>query len=83
LLIHPQHPSLPHLNARDKNGDTPVMLAVKKGNLAIVEELCEQPGIDLSLVNNDGLTALRMAEVAGYGGKMLELLRGGDDRGPA
>lgn len=48
------------INAQDIDGDTPLHIAVSKGNLAIIEYLLKQ-GAKLSLTNKQGETALHWA----------------------
>jgi ankyrin repeat protein len=48
------------LNIKDKNGDTPLHLAVRSGSLEAARALIEA-GADLSLANNEGDTPLQLA----------------------
>ncbi len=51
------------LNARDANGETPLMVAAKYGNMAAVQALIDA-GADLKAVNNGGKTARALAKAA-------------------
>ena len=46
-------------------GDTPLINAVKSGHQFIVRDLCDY-GADIHAMNNDGMTALTIANVEGY-----------------
>jgi ankyrin repeat protein len=50
------------LNIVDENGDTPLMMAVCKGHKEIVKLLSECMDVDLEFENNDGESALTLAE---------------------
>jgi len=67
-------------NARDANGDSPLMYAVYGGQLEVVRYLLDH-GADVNRRNSDGRTALHMAAYGGHA-DMLELLlaRGADIR---
>lgn len=52
------------INSRDSNGNTALMLAVRHRHGAAVRKLLDM-GADTALRNQEGLTALRMAEQAG------------------
>lgn len=60
------------INAEDKWGDTPLILAAEKNNLAIVTLLLDR-GADVNAKNTHGRTALAMAE-ARNDKKLVELL---------
>ena len=50
------------LNMQNDNGDTVLMMVVDDGrNIDVVRYLCELPGIDLGIKNNDDRTALNIA----------------------
>jgi uncharacterized protein len=53
------------LNIKDKKGNTPLMLAVIKGDEAIVKLLAAS-GANISLKNNAGKTALDLARENNY-----------------
>ena len=72
------HPTLTCLNARDSNGNTPLMAAVSYGSIHCVKLLLEKPGIDVNISTKDnsdgepyGQTALHLAYVK----DSLEILR--------
>ena len=46
------------LNMRDKNGESAVIAAVKRGHLDSVREMATVPGIDLSIRSSDGQTMI-------------------------
>jgi ankyrin repeat protein len=48
-------------NAKDYNGDTPLHDAARFAHEGVVRSLMEAPGVDLSLKNKDGRTALEVA----------------------
>jgi ankyrin repeat protein len=51
----------PDINARDRDGNTPLHLAAQLGRDSIVRQLLEQPNIDDSIANYRGQTALDLA----------------------
>lgn len=54
--------STPHeINARDREGNTPLHLAAQLGRDSIVRQLLERPNIDDSIPNYRGQTALELA----------------------
>eukprot|EP00434_Breviolum_minutum_P032768 symbB.v1.2.028979.t1/scaffold2981.1/size65978/4 len=61
------------LNLKDKNGDTALMWAAKKGHREIVKELISAKA-DLNLKDKDGNTALILAAKKGHTGIVRELL---------
>ena len=54
-------------NKQDNNGDTPLHIAIRYGNTAVVETLLES-GVYLDIKNNNGLTPLQVA-IKEYNGK--------------
>lgn len=54
-----------YINAKDKNGDTLLVLAVKNKRKTIVKKLLKY-GADLSIKSYDGKTPLQIAEEKGY-----------------
>jgi uncharacterized protein len=66
------------LNARDRYGQTGVMLAAHGGHLATVHLLIEQ-GADLNVTAKFGLSAVMLAVVAGHEEIALALARAGAD----
>ena len=51
------------VNARDKDGDTPVHYASAQGHIACIKALAAAPGgCDLEAVDNDGETPMDVAE---------------------
>lgn len=62
-----------NVNAADKNGTTPLMLAVKRG-LSDMVEILLMGGANVNAVNTDGKTALMLAEKADFP-KIANLLR--------
>lgn len=60
ILETPRLKSL--INERDKDGNTPLHLATKHWHPKLVSALTWDNEVDLRLVNNDGLTALDIAE---------------------
>ena len=65
-------------NARDRYGQTGVMLAAHGGHLAIVRLLIEH-GVDLNITAKYGLSAVVLAVVAGHEEIALALARAGTD----
>ena len=65
-------------NARDRYGQTGVMLAAHGGHLATVKLLVEH-GADLDVTAKYGLSAVMLAVVAGYEEIALALARAGAD----
>ena len=64
-IILQDHPE--HLNtAYAQNGNTPLHVAALNGYTEIVRLLLEQPGIDTTRKNNDGKTALDLAQEKGF-----------------
>ena len=50
--------SVSDINARDENGNTPLMLACQEKNIKEVEELLQHPDIDVNAQSQQGNTAL-------------------------
>ena len=67
------------VNARDRYGQTALMLAAHRGALAVVEALI-QAGADLDATATYNLSALMLAVVAGHAPVALALARAGADR---
>ena len=67
------------VNARDRYGQTALMLAAHRGGLAIVEALI-QAGADLNVTAKYNLSALMLAIVAGHEAVAVALIRAGADR---
>lgn len=61
----------------DNRGDTPLMLAVRRGNLAFVKELLAHPSINPDKQNEKGDTALHHAIYAGNEDVLKALLNDG------
>lgn len=61
------------VNYQDKDGVSPLLVAVVRGFEAIVQLLLKK-GADTSLTGKDGLTALMMAVKGGYQGLVVQLL---------
>jgi ankyrin repeat protein len=51
----------PNLNLLDNNGNTALMLCIKRGNITIANKILSYPNVDVNVVNNLGNTALMMA----------------------
>ena len=51
-----EHTSLDTVNAKDDEGETPIMLAVWEGNTEAVKEMVKIPGIELNTTNKWGDT---------------------------
>jgi len=66
------------VNARDRYGQTALMLAAHRGHREIVEELL-RAGADLNLTAKYNLTALMLAVVAGHATVARILARAGTD----
>jgi ankyrin repeat protein len=67
-----------HVDARDRYGQTAVMLAAHHGHREIVELLIEA-GADLNVAAKYNLTALMLAIVAGHAAVAGVLIRAGAD----
>ncbi len=63
------------INAQSKNGDTPLHWAVISKKLLIVELLLNTSGINLSLTNKNGKTALELAEISPFTAKLADAIR--------
>jgi len=63
------------LNARDANGDTPLMLAAWLGHTAVVQYLARQRQTPLNATNNNGATAYLLAAAGGHEDIMTILAR--------
>jgi ankyrin repeat protein len=68
------------VDARDRHGQTALMLAAHHGHREIVELLIET-GADLNVAAKYNLTALMLAIVAGHAAVAGALIRGGADLG--
>ena len=66
------------VNARDRYGQTALMLAAHRGALDVVEALI-QAGADLNATAKYNLSALMLAIVAGHAAVALTLARAGAD----
>ena len=66
------------VNARDRHGQTALMLAAHRGALDVVEALI-QAGADLNTTAKYNLSALMLAIVAGHAAVALTLARAGAD----
>lgn len=67
------------VNARDRYGQTGLMVAAHGGHLEVVETLIAH-GADLNVTAKFGLTALMLAVVAGHEAIARVLARAGSDR---
>lgn len=67
------------INARDRYGQTALMLAAHGGHEALVEMLIEH-GADLNVTAKYCLSALMLSVVAGHAGIARRLARAGADR---
>ena len=65
-------------NARDRHGQTGLMLAAHAGHVAVVQLLIEQ-GADLNVTAKFGLSALMLAVTAGHREVARVLVRAGAD----
>ena len=54
------------VNAQDATGDTPLMDAAKFGHFEVAKLLVEDPKMNVTLVNKEGLTAEQIATEHGY-----------------
>ena len=68
------------INARDRYGQTGLMLAAHRGHQALLELLIEN-GADLNVTAKYGLSALMLAIVSGHKEIALRLVRAGADLG--
>lgn len=68
------------INAKDRYGQTALMLAAHGGHEALVETLIEH-GADLNVSAKYQLSALMLAVLAGHAGIARRLIRAGADRG--
>lgn len=66
------------VNARDRHGQTALMLAAHRGALDVVEALIEA-GADLNTTAKYNLSGLMLAIVAGHAAVALALVRAGAD----
>ena len=64
------------LNVQSK-GNTPLMLALKKGNLTVARALLDNPKIDVTVEDNSGLTALHWAAILRADDIIVKLLEAG------
>ena len=63
------------LNAQDKSGETPLIIAIVNGCEEVVRILLAQPSLDVNMTDEDGRTALMLACL--YGQKtILSMLLG-------
>ena len=69
LLKHGDTP----VNAKNKNGDGPIVMAAKHGKEDIVGQLLRRDGIDVNLEDSGGKTALEWAREKGNE-KMIKML---------
>ena len=69
-----------NVNARDRYGQTALMLAAHKGHADVVTVLIEH-GADLDVTAKYSLSALMLAVVAGHAEIARMLVRAGADRG--
>lgn len=67
-----------NINARDRYGQTALMLAAHRGHVALVELLVEK-GADLNVTAKYRLSALMLAVVAGHVEIARQLVRAGAD----
>lgn len=67
------------VNARDRYGQTALMLAAHRGHAVIVDVLIEH-GADLDVTAKYSLSALMLAVIAGHEGIVRALMRAGADR---
>jgi|GEM_PF-6143233 len=71
----------PSLNRTDDEGQTALIHAAESGCVSVVDQLLEMPGIDITIRDNSGRTALEIAstealiEVGGPYSRIQELLR--------
>ncbi|MGQ0750211.1 MAG: ankyrin repeat domain-containing protein [Betaproteobacteria bacterium] len=68
------------INAKDRYGQTALMLAAHRGHAAMVELLIER-GADLDVTAKFSLSALMLAVIAGHAEIARMLVRAGADRG--
>jgi uncharacterized protein len=66
------------VDARDRYGQTAIMLAAHRGHGEVVQALAEA-GADLNVAAKYNLTALMLAVVAGHAGVARTLVRAGAD----
>jgi ankyrin repeat protein len=55
------HPGLASLNTKNRDGRTPLMLAVVMGQVQCVAELVRVPGVDLGTTDREGRSLEEMA----------------------
>ena len=55
-----------NINDTDKYGDTPLMVAIRNGQLEMAKLLLVKPGIDVSIKNKEGKEALTFAKEEDY-----------------
>lgn len=67
------------VNAKDRHGQTAIMLAAHRGHLEAVRLLLRH-GADLNVTAKYGLSALMLAIVGGHEGVARELAKAGADR---
>jgi ankyrin repeat protein len=64
------------INSRSQGSEqTPLMVAAKAGNTEMVKLLLRQKDIDVRATDPSGRTALDLARSAGYGGRLIDILR--------
>eukprot|EP00092_Neocalanus_flemingeri_P106282 GFUD01136358.1.p1 GENE.GFUD01136358.1~~GFUD01136358.1.p1 ORF type:complete len:440 (-),score=128.58 GFUD01136358.1:156-1475(-) len=70
-----------HLDSKDQDGTTPLMLAARSGRVKVVSLLLEE-GADPNIRKITGVTAIFLASVGGYLDILTKLVEGGADPDP-